>query len=341
MQPIHSSKSDIPLVSSPHPTLSSLIGKENNQPLTPLSTKRKQVLINEKNTNILQLWDQKLRLSNDRMEAYALNEMANIERIRNVEQQITSSVDEITNNFKQSIQSILSDNQLLLTQVPHTLAPSTLFKDGQQMTSEAFFDEMNKRYFTDDKSFEKYAETIELFRSTYLILKKNNDQLREQMKNLNINQELLEMQEQLEKTLLERDSYLSLYTMTKIRAEKAEEKNKKTNEQQQSIVELLVEKFGFIDRILDSNTLLARDLFKPDTNVEIFTNFNVQLSTGEQGYIETAKGCPQGKFKICIPNGISSETRELIMRNDDEPVRVIVKFRKYLFQSDMNLNETN
>ncbi|CAF0826552.1 unnamed protein product [Adineta steineri] len=341
MQPIHSSKSDIPLVSSPHPTLSSLIGKENNQPLTPLSTKRKQVLINEKNTNILQLWDQKLRLSNDRMEAYALNEMANIERIRNVEQQITSSVDEITNNFKQRIQSILSDNQLLLTQVPHTLAPSTLFKDGQQMTSEAFFDEMNKRYFTDDKSFEKYAETIELFRSSYLILKKNNDQLREQMKNLNINQELLEMQEQLEKTLLERDSYLSLYTMTKIRAEKAEEKNKKTNEQQQSIVELLVEKFGFIDRILDLNTLLARDLFKPDTNVEIFTNFNVQLSTGEQGYIETAKGCPQGKFKICIPNGISSETRELIMRNDDEPVRVIVKFRKYLFQSDMNLNETN
>ena len=108
------------------------------------------------------------------------------------------------------------------------------------------------------------------------------------------------MQERLEKTLLERDSYLSLYTMAKIRAEKAEEKNKKHNEQQQSIVELLVEKFGFIDRILDTNTLLARDLFKPDTNIEIFINFNVQLSTGEQGYIETAKGCPPGKFKICI-----------------------------------------
>jgi hypothetical protein len=34
---------------------------------------------------------------------------------------------------------------------------------------------------------------MELFRSTYLILKKNNDQLREQMKNLDINQELLEV----------------------------------------------------------------------------------------------------------------------------------------------------
>lgn len=48
----------------------------------------------------------------------------------------------------------------------------------------------------------------------------------------------------------------------------------------------------------------------------------------------------------CSPclDGLSSETKELILRNDDEsiePVRVIVKFRKYLFQSDVNLNETH
>jgi len=110
------------------------------------------------------------------------------------------------------------------------------------------------------------------------------------------------MQEKLENISLERDNYLSLYTMSKIRAEKAEEKLRKHAEQQQSIVELLVEKFGFVDRVLDSNTLIARDLFKPDTNIEIFSNFNVQLSTGEQGYIETAKGCPPGKFKIFIPS---------------------------------------
>ncbi len=49
------------------------------------------------------------------LKAYALNEMANIERLRNVEQQITSTVDEVTNNFKQRVQSILSENQLLLS----------------------------------------------------------------------------------------------------------------------------------------------------------------------------------------------------------------------------------
>ena len=85
--------------------------------------------------------------------------MANVERLRTVEQQISSTVDEITKDFKDRIQLILSDNQLLpsnslyenrtekhrliLAQVPHTLAPSTLFKDGQQMTSDAFFEEMN------------------------------------------------------------------------------------------------------------------------------------------------------------------------------------------------------
>jgi hypothetical protein len=34
---------------------------------------------------------------------------------------------------------------------------------------------------------------MELFRSTYVILKKSNDQLRTQMKNVNINQEFLEV----------------------------------------------------------------------------------------------------------------------------------------------------
>ena len=42
--------------------------------------------------------------------------MANIERLRNVEQQITSTVDEFTNDFKQRMQTILSQNQLLLSE---------------------------------------------------------------------------------------------------------------------------------------------------------------------------------------------------------------------------------
>jgi hypothetical protein len=113
------------------------------------------------------------------------------------------------------------------------------------------------------------------------------------------------MQEQLEKVLLERDCYHSLYTMARIRAEKAEEKNRHIDEQQRSMVELHVEKFGCVDRLLDDYTLIARDLFKADTNIDIFMNFNVQLSTGEHGHIDTCKGCPPGKFKVSIPSKIT------------------------------------
>lgn len=49
------------------------------------------------------------------LQAYALSEMANIERLRNVEQQITSTVDQITSEFKERIQTVLSENQLLLS----------------------------------------------------------------------------------------------------------------------------------------------------------------------------------------------------------------------------------
>ena len=45
-----------------------------------------------------------------------------------------------------------------------------------------------------------------------------------------------------------------------------------------------------------------------------------------------------------VLDGITRETQELIIRNDGEStesVRVILKFRKYLFQSDINLNESD
>jgi len=63
--------------------------------------------------------------------------MANIERIRNVEQQITSTVDEITNNFKQRIQSILSENQLLLSnhKVFNLPKPRIIFSSFSTSTS--------------------------------------------------------------------------------------------------------------------------------------------------------------------------------------------------------------
>lgn len=58
------------------------------------------------------------------------------------------------------------------------------------------------------------------------------------------------------------------------------------------------EKIGFIDRIVDGQTLIGKDLFQKDTNINAFVNFKVELSpTGEQGFIESPFG-QSGKFKV-------------------------------------------
>ena len=41
--------------------------------------------------------------------------MANVERLRNVEEQISTTTETLTNDFKRQIQSILSENQLLIS----------------------------------------------------------------------------------------------------------------------------------------------------------------------------------------------------------------------------------
>lgn len=138
--PIHQSKSDVfsNVTASPARPIVQF-QQENQEPSTPTSIKRKQVLINEKNTSILQRWDQKLRLSNDRMEvsilssfvfvqkktksrtnlfrfeAFTLNEMANVKRLRNVEEKITEATNIFADQFKEKVQSILEENQLLIS----------------------------------------------------------------------------------------------------------------------------------------------------------------------------------------------------------------------------------
>lgn len=79
--PIHQSKSDVfsNVTASPARPIVQF-QQENQEPSTPTSIKRKQVLINEKNTSILQRWDQKLRLSNDRMEVSILSSFVFVQK---------------------------------------------------------------------------------------------------------------------------------------------------------------------------------------------------------------------------------------------------------------------
>ncbi|CAF0777616.1 unnamed protein product [Didymodactylos carnosus] len=289
------------------------------------------------------MWDQKLRLSNERMELYAMNELQNIERIRNAQEQITKSVDEMMSEFKtimyNKLNHVLQSNQLLPTQLPNTLAPSTLMKDCPNLTSEIFFNEMEKRYFTNDASFEKYAETLEFYRSTWTILKQENDYLRSQM------------QEKMEKALLERDTYVTLYTMEKTRSETCERKLRHTNKLLDDQLKQLSNKENVAIQNFD-NGIKSDEYDKLKNQIQELElqikkekeiNFKQEQSLIEQhqkslnffiherrnlfNTISASKGNIQMLCRIRPPLDIDGSSDIIVVKNKDIPTQLNLKYK--------------
>ncbi len=53
-------------------------------------------------------------------------------------------------------------------------------------------------------------------------------------------------------------------------------------------------------QVTDDYTVIGRNLFKKETNLQLFVGLKVTLSTGEIGVIEGGFG-QSGKFKIRVP----------------------------------------
>lgn len=53
-------------------------------------------------------------------------------------------------------------------------------------------------------------------------------------------------------------------------------------------------------QVTDDYTVIGRNLFKKETNLQLFVGLKVTLSTGEEGVIEGGFG-QSGKFKIRVP----------------------------------------
>lgn len=59
-------------------------------------------------------------------------------------------------------------------------------------------------------------------------------------------------------------------------------------------------KFGIVDRASNRYEVIGKNMFKKETNIQLFVGLQVQLSTGEAGIIESSFG-QSGKVKIHIP----------------------------------------
>lgn len=64
---------------------------------------------------------------------------------------------------------------------------------------------------------------------------------------------------------------------------------------------------SFSLQVSDDYTVIGRNLFKKETNLQLFVGLKVTLSTGERGVIEGGFG-QSGKFKVRIQGRNFSDT---------------------------------
>lgn len=110
-------------------------------------------------------------------------------------------------------------------------------------------------------------------------------------------------------------------------------------------------KEGQVERVTDDYTVIGRNLFKKETNLQLFVGLKVTLSTGETGVIEGGFG-QSGKFKIRIQEGLCPETKQMLSstskkkgkggskggpaneeepKTDSQPIIIHLHFKRYVF----------
>ncbi|KAK7082836.1 hypothetical protein SK128_000536 [Halocaridina rubra] len=119
-------------------------------------------------------------------------------------------------------------------------------------------------------------------------------------------------------------------------------------------------KDGVVERVLNENEVIVKNLLKKDTNIQLFLGFKVLLSTGEEGMIDGTFG-QSGKLKIRISGGLKDTTKTLLEKNftggrkkgkantvqqpslalketeGSQFVNVTLSFKKFVFSNDKKM----
>lgn len=102
------------------------------------------------------------------------------------------------------------------------------------------------------------------------------------------------------------------------------------------------ERSGVVERQHDESTLIVTGLFKKETNLDLFVNMKIELSTGEKGVIEGGFGS-SGKVRIRIMDPFTQEAMDVldtlaatkknrkVATAGDKQLKAILRFRKYLY----------
>lgn len=109
-------------------------------------------------------------------------------------------------------------------------------------------------------------------------------------------------------------------------------------------------KSGVVDRLVNENEIICRNLFKKETRLDLFAGLKVSLSSGEKGFIEGSFG-QSGKIRVRIPDGLKQETMEKLSTkkskknknendNTDEQLVVGLKFKQYIFDNSKKFTQS-
>ena len=102
-------------------------------------------------------------------------------------------------------------------------------------------------------------------------------------------------------------------------------------------------KSGIVERASNEQEVIVKDLFKKETNVDLFRGLTAEFSTGETGTIEGSFG-QSGKIKVRVMEGLKKETlarvgtgKKKTDQQSEEPVTVTVAFKRYVFDLEKKI----
>ncbi|XP_061196258.1 selenocysteine-specific elongation factor-like [Saccostrea echinata] len=109
---------------------------------------------------------------------------------------------------------------------------------------------------------------------------------------------------------------------------------------------------GVVERCNDEYTVIGKNLFKKETNIQNFAGLKVALSSGEHGVIEGSFG-QSGKVKIRIPEGVKPETYQRYsggskkkvskpeeVPSDHQPIKISLTFKRYMYDPERKMKQT-
>lgn len=96
------------------------------------------------------------------------------------------------------------------------------------------------------------------------------------------------------------------------------------------------EKQGTVQRVVNDQEIIVQNLFKKESNRQIYIGKRILLSTGECGQIESTFG-QTSKVKITFSQSLNSDTLKLLKEGRMQDVTVILKYKKYIYNKNLGI----